>query len=158
MTAQDLISSLTADRISLVSLVIFVLFTVVQVSPIKINPWDAVLGWIGGKVNKNLTKRIEEVEEKLDKHIEASEKERVRKVRTDILSFANSCMNHTKHTREEFDFVISECDQYEQHIKETGQPNGVAEAGIRYIRGLYDKCIEENSFLVARYTGGESDV
>ena len=67
--------------------------------------------------------------------------------RRDILEFANSCMNGRKHTMEQFDFVIKQCDEYEMYIKKTDTKNGVIEAAIKEIRRLYEKCRHENSFL-----------
>lgn len=123
------------------------IMTVVQIAPIKVNPWDKILTWIGNHMNADIVKRVDVIEGKLDEHIRDSAEERIRKVRADILDFANACMNGRRHTKEEFEFVISECDAYEKHIEKMQIKNGVATAAIREIRRLYDKGISENSFL-----------
>ena len=56
-------------------------------------------------------------------------------------------MNNRKHTKEQFDFMIRECDEYEKYIKKNDVKNGVIEAAIKEIRRLYEKCIQEHSFL-----------
>ena len=56
-------------------------------------------------------------------------------------------MNGRPHTKEEFEFVISECDQYEKYIERTQSKNGVATATIAEIRRLYKKGLHDNSFL-----------
>ncbi len=56
-------------------------------------------------------------------------------------------MNKRRHTKEQFDFVIKECDTYEKYIKKNEIKNGVIEAAINEIRRIYQKCIHENSFL-----------
>lgn len=152
MSVIDMVNARSGTE--LVLAVIVVLMTLIQVTPIQINPWDALFRWLGGKFNKGLFTRIDILEQKLDEHIEGSNEERIRKVRADILDFGNACMNHRAHTKEEFEFVISECDQYEQHIRKLNQPNGVATATIAEIRRLYEKGIRENSFLKE---GGEDD-
>ena len=124
-----------------------VLMTIIQIAPIKINPWDKILTWLGNHMNADIVKRVDVIEGKLDEHIKDSSEERIRKVRADILDFANACMNGRKHTKEEFEFVISECDAYEKHIEKMQIKNGVATAAIREIRRLYEKGISENSFL-----------
>ena len=124
-----------------------VLMTIIQIAPIKINPWDKILTWLGYHMNADIVKRVDVIEGKLDEHIKDSSEERIRKVRADILDFANACMNGRKHTKEEFEFVISECDAYEKHIEKMQIKNGVATAAIREIRRLYEKGISENSFL-----------
>ncbi len=127
--------------------VLAALMTLIQIAPIKINPWDKILTWLGNHMNADIVKRVDVIEEKLDEHIRDSSEERVRKVRADILDFGNACMNGRKHTKEEFEFVISECDAYEKHIEKMQIKNGVATATIKEIRRLYEKGISENTFL-----------
>ena len=133
--------------VSVGAFLLFLLMTLIQIAPIKINPWDKILTWIGNHMNADIVKRVDVIEGKLDEHIRDSAEERIRKVRADILDFANACMNGRKHTKEEFEFVISECDAYERHIEKLQIKNGVATAAIREIRRLYEKGISENSFL-----------
>ena len=45
----------------------FVLCTFVQISPIKINPWDILLGWVGERFNSGINKRINEVNDRVDR-------------------------------------------------------------------------------------------
>ena len=127
--------------------ILFILMTLIQIAPIKLNPWDKILTWLGNHMNADIVKRVDVIEAKLDEHIKESSDERIRKVRADILDFGNACMNGRPHTKEEFEFVISECDQYEKHIEKTGCKNGVATATIQEIRRLYEKGIHDNSFL-----------
>ena len=42
-------------------LAVFSLLCLVQISPIKINPWDTILGWIGTKINAGVKKDLDEV-------------------------------------------------------------------------------------------------
>lgn len=127
--------------------ILVILMTLIQIAPIKLNPWDKILTWLGNHMNADIVKRVDIIEAKLDEHIKESSDERLRKVRADILCFGNSCMNGQPHTKEEFEFVISECDQYEKYIEKTQSKNGVATTAISEIRRLYEKGIQENSFL-----------
>ena len=38
--------------------------------------------------------------------------------RTEILDFSDTCMNHQRHTKEQFDHVIDILDKYEKYIAE----------------------------------------
>ena len=127
--------------------ILVILMTLIQIAPIKFNPWDKILTWIGNHMNPDIVKRVDVIEAKLDEHIKESSDEMIRKVRADILSFGNTCMNGRPHTKEEFEFVISECDQYEKYIEKTQSKNGVATATIAEIRRLYKKGLHDNSFL-----------
>ena len=127
--------------------ILVILMTLIQNAPIKLNTWDKILTWIGNHMNADIVKRVDVIEAKLDEHIKESSDEMIRKVRADILSFGNTCMNGRPHTKEEFEFVISECDQYEKYIEKTQSKNGVATATIAEIRRLYKKGLHDNSFL-----------
>lgn len=136
----------------------------IEVIPkIKWSPWSALFLWIGSKINDKIDrkvsesmKKIESVENKVDKlqneldsHIRESEDKALQEKRRDILDFSNACLNKRRHTREQFEFIISLCDEYEQYIEDNNIKNGVIESAIRDIRRLYDKCRAERSFLIS---------
>ena len=145
MNIIDMINLKTG--ISMGAGILVILMTLIQIAPIKLNPWDKILTWLGNHMNADIVKRVDVIEAKLDEHIKESSDEMIRKVRADILSFGNTCMNGRPHTKEEFEFVISECDQYEKYIEKTQSKNGVATATIAEIRRLYKKGLHDNSFL-----------
>lgn len=142
------------DDISLVLLLLTVLASVIQITPIKINPWDKIFGWIGQKLNKEVSDEVKEirsdvkqVREDLDKHVAENRKEKLEGQRRDILEFANACMNGRKHTQEQFTFVIKTCDEYEAYIEKNHLKNGEISSAIEEIRRLYAKCRQNNTFL-----------
>lgn len=143
---------------------------------IKWNPWSSLIKWIGSKFNdkidskigdldtsfsgklddlgKSVDGRICELDRKVDQlqkdlsgHVIEAENKTLQDMRRDILNFCNACMNGQKHTKEQFDFVVHQCDYYEKYIQDHDIKNGVIEAAIKEIRRLYDKCIQEHSFL-----------
>lgn len=142
------------DDISLVLLLLTVLASIIQITPIKINPWDKIFGWIGKKLNKEVSEDIKEVRTEvqqvrkdLDKHVAENQKEKLEGQRRDILDFANACMNGRKHTQEQFTFVIKTCDEYEAYIEQNHLKNGEISSAIEEIRRLYAKCRQNNTFL-----------
>lgn|GEM_PF-142246 len=147
-------SSVIETGATIGGVVLLIFLTLVQVLSKKIKPWDAIFKWIGEKVNANLSTEIKEVKKNidgvkkdLDKHIKESTAKDLRDVRMQILDFCNSCMNGRKHTKEQFDYVITQCDDYDKYVDDNEIKNGVAVSAIKEIRRLYDKCIQENSFL-----------
>lgn len=135
-------------------IIIFLLSIGVEFTPIKFNPWSSILGWFGSKWNSRLNAKLSEIGDKvdklsddLDKHIAESNAKELRDTRKDILNFCNSCMLGQKHTREQFEFVIKQCDAYEKYIEDNKIKNGIVDAAIKEIRRLNQKCIQENSYL-----------
>ena len=153
--------------------IIFAMSIGIEIIPkIKWNPWSSLFEWVGSKFNskinsnidakmKDFSNQIDMIEIKVDRiehnvtnvsnnltaHIKESENKSLQDIRRDILDFCNACMNKHRHTKEQFDFVIKQCDDYEEYIRVNKVKNGVIEAAIREIRRLYDKCIQDNDFL-----------
>ena len=149
----ELIGSKSGDA-SFWAILLFLLSIGVEFVPIKFNPWSAILGWIGSRLNSKLNDKLKEIEKTvsklstdLDEHVAESKARELKDTRRDILDFCNSCMTGKKHTKEQFEFVISQCDDYEKYIEENKIKNGVVDAAIKEIRRLNQKCIQENSYL-----------
>ena len=105
-------------------------------------------------MNSRLNSKLSEIDTKVDKlsndlekHIVESNAKELRDTRKDILNFCNSCMIGQKHTKEQFEFVLKQCDSYEKYIEDNKIKNGVIDAAIKEIRRLNQKCIQENSYL-----------
>lgn len=165
------------NKVTFWGVIVFLTSIGIEIFPkIKWNPWSSLIKWIGSKFNdkidskigdlkisfskkldgfgKSVDDRICELDRKVDKlqsdlsgHVIEAENKNLQDIRRDILDFCNACMNGRKHTKEQFDFVIHQCDYYEKYIHEHDIKNGVIEAAIKEIRRLYDKCIQEHSFL-----------
>ena len=126
----------------------------IQVTPIKINPWSKLFKWIGGLITAESDKKINQLIETTDEmqkniktlqqNMDENEKDRIR---WEILDFANSCRNNQRHTKDEFQHIITLNDKYEKLLALTGDTNGVFEAEYRYIQKIYTERQEKNDFL-----------
>ena len=130
------------------------LSALIQITPIKINPWTTLFKWIGNKVNEDLRKEVGRVNKKLDslsKDVDDLSRQRKEdekdRIRWEILDFANSCRNGRRHTKDEYLHIIELNDKYKKLLKETGDKNGVFEVEYEYIKGLYKERQEKNDFL-----------
>jgi len=162
MTFQEFLASIGLTTTSFWGIVVFLMSIGIEIIPrFKWNPWSSLIKFIGSRFNEKIDKKIEglntsissintkveQVDKDLKKHIKETEQAVLQDQRRDILDFCNACMNKRRHTKEQFDFVIKECDSYEKYINKNEIKNGVIEAAIKEIRRIYDKCIQENSFL-----------
>ena len=121
--------------------------TFIQIAPIKINPWSALLKWVGKMIMENACGKIDSVITKLnnlEKEVKENEKDRIR---WEILDFANSCHIGREHTKDEFKHIIDLNDKYETLLSQTEDRNGVFRAEYEYIYGLYLEKNETDSFL-----------
>lgn len=150
MSLQDLfeminISEMTGATGLIVALIV-ILMTIIQIAPIKINPWDFLLGWIGDRLNSHIIKKVDSLDAKLTEHVEESRDGSIKRKRARILQFVEDGMGGKRYTKEAFDFMIMECDEYEEYIKKYGRKNGVIEASIKEIRRRYSDHIHNADF------------
>lgn len=148
MFLKDIIALLEfKDGVSAILSVLFVVSVVVQIAPIRINPWDKLLKWAGDRINHNVNQKIDTLEMKLDEHIATDTARRVDDIRNTILVFANECQRGIVHSKEQFRFIVSKCDTYEQHVEEHHLKNGVITEATKLIKDTYQNHLKNDSFL-----------
>lgn len=116
------------------------LLTLIQIAPIKVNPWSAIAKAIGRAINSDLIGAVKTVSENVDQN-------EIDRLRWEILDFSNSCQNGRRHTREEFDHIIRMHEKYESILTRRNESNGQVDMAYDYIKTLYQKCLIERDFL-----------
>lgn len=142
----------------------FVLCTFVQISPIKLNPWDILLGWIGERFNSGMNKKIDKLdnrvnkmEKQIDKHIIDNKHEEVQKKRQYLVEFVTEGVNGKRHTKESFETAIRACDEYEQFVKDNNISNGVINSTIHAIRAKYEEHLLKANFPAEEHYINQED-
>ena len=149
MTVQEILEMVVEDR-GPIFLVFVILMTVIEITPIKINPWTALFGWLGKQINKGVINKIDDLEKRLDEHIKNSSEMELKARRVAILDFGSSIIRGTNYHKEKFDFMINECDSYEKYCKDNEITNGVAQASIEEIRRIYQEHLRNADFLTEK--------
>ena len=119
----------------------------IQISPIKVNPWSAIIKWIGKLITGDACGKIDNLIKKfidLEKEMIQNEKDRIR---WEILDFANSCKNGRRHTKDEFHHIIDLNTKYRRLLEKTNDENGVFEVEYEYIKKQYAEHLEKDDFL-----------
>lgn len=115
--------------------ILAVLLTLVQISPIKVNPWNKIARAIGKALTADVLEKMEEG--KADN------------ARYRILRFDDEIRHKVLHTEEHFNQIISDVDAYERYCDtHPHYKNSKAVSAIENIRTTWKKCRAENSFLV----------
>lgn len=150
--------------------------TLVQISPIKIDPWTwlaKVLQWvmktIGRAFNADLAEQVKDlrtgqdemkvdmaamkdnvaaVQEKVDEVQAAADERDAIAERARILRFGDEVLHGVKHSQDHFESVLRDAKNYCDYCG-THQKfeNGVTEPTIQRIKEVYAKCLEEHDFL-----------
>ena len=143
MTLNDIVL-LAKDNSGIVALCVLVVMSLVEVSPIKINPWS----FLGNMLNKGVIDKMD----KLDKDVADVKKEVAESSaatsRYRILRFDDEILHEVRHTKEHFDQILLDIDVYEGFCDEHPDfKNNLAVMAIRHIKQVYQKCSTDNSFL-----------
>lgn len=127
----------------------------VEIAPIKINPWSALLKWLGRAINADVIKGLEEVKsaqeetkKRLENHIDTDEKLEANHCRARILRFNNELLRDIPHTKEDFTEALKDIDDYERYCKNhPDYANGRAVHAIANIGRVYDERLQKHDFL-----------
>lgn len=122
--------------------------TVIQVAPVKINPWSAIAKAIGRAVNAEVLAELERTRIKLDNHIKTDDERAADMHRARILRFNQELIRQIPHTREEFIEVLTEIDRYQRFCREhPDYPNSRAVHAIANIGRVYDERLQKHDFI-----------
>ena len=138
------------------------LLGLVEVSPIKINPWSAIAKSIGKAINADVLADLQAVQnaqketrEALDKHIEddkaqkeADDEYKAETQRAAFLAFNTSLLRGELHTQEDFFDAFRHIDRYEEYCRaHPGYKNNRAVHAIANIGRVYDDRLKARDFL-----------
>lgn len=139
---------------------VLLFLTLVQIAPVKINPWSALAKIVGKAVNEDITSRLDGIEIKLDGHITMDDRRTADNRRSQILHFNNELLRPIEHTKEEFVEVLAKIDDYERYCEEhPDYPNNRAVLAIENIREVYKERLKKRDFLQeSRARDAEEDV
>lgn len=143
------------DHVSTILAALAALSIVIEVAPIKINPWSKLAEKIGKAFNKPALDKITAVEqqlrktnEKLDGHIANDELQKAEDARAAALRFNNELLRNIPHTREEFFEVLQKIDIYEDYCnRHKDYENNRAVHAIANINRVYDERLTKHDFL-----------
>lgn len=135
--------------------VVLVAMTLIQIAPIKVNPWSAIARAIGRAINKDVLDRLAEVKADqketrrvLDDHIKVDDTRNADAHRNRILQFNNELLRDIPHTREDFIEILEEIDFYERFCKEhPDYKNNRCTHAIANIGRVYDDRLVKHDFL-----------
>ena len=125
-----------------------VLLTLVQIAPVKINPWSAIAKAIGNAINADVLRELDTVTQKLDTHIRVDDERNADSYRTRILQFNNELLREIQHTREDFIEILAVIDDHESYCRDHKEyKNNRAVCAIENIKRVYMDRLQKHDFL-----------
>ncbi len=124
------------------------LLTLIQISPIKLDPWTALARAIGRALNGDVLRELGETKTKLEAHIQADDRRAADQHRARILAFNTELLRGQRHTREDFIDILAEIDAYESYCKSHPEyKNSRCVHAVANIGRVYDELLKTGDFL-----------
>lgn len=128
--------------------VLLLLMTLIQITPIKLNPWS----WLGRVIGRAINGEVLDKVNKLAKDVQSIKEEDAEEwaslSRTHILRFGDELLHGVQHSKEHFDQILLDISKYETYCEtHPAYKNNIANATIKQIKNTYQKCLDENHFL-----------
>lgn len=142
--------------------ILFIVLSLIQISPIEINPWSTICKFLGNAFNgqlyekfDNLANDVNNMREDIHK-LEATTKQLEEKIdesdaiacRSRIIRFGDELYHKQKHTKEHFDQILSDITQYQLFCENhTNFKDTIADLTIRQITEAYCELFSDGRFL-----------
>lgn len=157
MSLNDFLNNLNLGNLSFI---VIMVLSLVEISPIKINPWSMLIRWFAKLLGISDLKteivqvrdRMDELEKKIDNmKISEEEKEQLKEAlaaRRRILRFNDELLLKIKHSKEMFDDILKDITDYDNYCRT--HPDFLNQKAVfaeQNVGKAYKKCMEENDFL-----------
>ena len=143
------------DKIAKAIAIILTGMTLIQIAPIKIDPWTALARAIGRALNHDIKESVDKVNCKVDtlsgsvSKLESQMQEKAAiDARSRILVFGDECRRGVHHSKDCFDAIFEDITTYEQYCSEHPKfKNNMTAMTVQYINKIFQHCLETNDFL-----------
>lgn len=128
--------------------VLVLILSLVQITPVKINPWSAIARGLGRAVNGELIKKIDNLDHEIKDLRNVCDERDATLMRTHILHFNDELLHDKNHTKEHFDQILDDITSYEKYCDEhPDYKNNKAVCAIENIKRTYEKRMQKHDFL-----------
>lgn len=125
----------------------------VEIAPVKWCPLSSLAKWLGGKLNASTNIKIDTLAGRMDdfeRELQGFEGDmdirRIKDLRYEVLSFADSLRRGENHGQKSFEHILESHDEYVTLLSKRNIKNGVMDEAYSLIVDEYKQCFRENSF------------
>lgn len=127
---------------------ILLLTILVEIAPIKINPWSWLAKTAGRALNGEMLDKLSALERDVRQIKDDAARREAVMARTRILRFGDEILHKELHTKEHFDQTLRDITAYEQYCDDHPEfENSCAVLTIQKIKETYMERLEKNDFL-----------
>lgn len=132
-----------------------VVLTLVEITPVKINPWSAIARGIGRAFNQSVLQRMDETDRRIAtmeadlRSIKSKSAEQAAILcRARILRFGDEVLHGQRHTKDHFDQILLDIRDYDAYCAQHREfENNITGLTSERIKRVYFARLERNDFL-----------
>lgn len=136
------------------STIAFFGMTVIQIAPIRIDPWSFVLTKLGTFLNRTVLKelkktnaKVEDIEKSLYSLQETTHQREAIQARRNIVEFGDSLFRDNYRSQDSFEQALDDIDYYERYcLKHPEFKNNQTVITSNVIKEIYRDCLKRNQF------------
>lgn len=129
-----------------------ILSVIVEIAPIKINPWTAIFKYIGGIINKGVYTKLDGIEQstrrnaqavddvrrdmeaRFDKYDHQGKKQQASDMRHEIINFAENLKLKRIYSDKQFEYILDVISKYYEHCEKYNIKNHYIDEAHSFIR------------------------
>ena len=128
--------------------VLVLILTIVQITPIKINPWSFLARSIGNAINHDIKTEISEIKTSVSNIKETLDEREAVTARIRILRFNDELLSDVPHSKDYYDQILSDIDTYESYCDiHKDFKNNMTVFAVENIKKCYQNCMTKHNFL-----------
>lgn len=144
MTVSEIIGTIGGSGL------LIVLLSLIKVKPLEISVWHFLARKVGKAFNGELFDKIDEIDQRLDHHVEEYELAKADTNRQRILRFSDEMYDKKYHSKESFEDILDKIEEYnaycESHPNYKNQRTVIA---TKVIKDQYEECLKNHTFKTA---------
>lgn len=139
---------MTMEEIATGGGILLVAMTLIQIAPIKLNPWSALAKAIGRAINGEVIAKVDRLERELLDMKENQEERDAISCRARILHFGDETIHGVRHTKEHFDQILRDITTYERYCDDHPNfENNTTVLTSQRIKDIYEERLKKADFL-----------
>lgn len=122
--------------------------SLVQIAPIKINPWSWLAKKIGRAINGEVIEKVDKLNTEVAEIRTQQEEHSAKDSRMRILRFGDELLHGENHSKDHFDQILDDVNRYEVYCSEHPKfVNNMTRMTIAQIKSEYQARLSANTFL-----------
>ena len=123
---------------------VIILLSLIEIAPIKINPWSIIGGWIGKLLGiKAVSDKVDALEKKVDENQATT-------IRVRILRFEDELQLGKEHSKDSWDQVMDDIRRYEIYTNSHPEfKNNITVASTEHILKKYSELLEKRAWTMS---------